>query len=496
MRLRLSLLFLAAVLSQSFADGPEHFVPSHRVNGVGVDRDDISADMLSRRTDLMIDSQTFGIMREGLCLPGAKRITKDPKLQALFKSAAVSSGLPVTLLEAIAYLESWGDAKAQSSAGPRGIMQVSAATAVSMGLKVTYATRYQTSREKVPVKVKGKSKPVYRMVTRRTPYKVLVRDDRLLPERAIPAAAKYIAGMQQKFGGLDWAIFAYHCGQGCVTMMQEITHRARGIPRDDFTVARMFFSNSPAWNRELYEAIQQQMQRDWSPTYWFRIMRAQQLLELYRRDSDEFARMVQEFKSDFFTNVRAPHRLSVWLRRDDLIYRNDSDIRANLGQHLARAFNQPDFFGYALKLSPDQNYLSEASPAALGTLSYIAYETRRLYDETGAKTPFRPLEVTSLVEPEDYARQKIHPEAVSHCSGQVFDIDYSALPPTELECLRFILSDLGWNGYLGFVEQGPENFHIGCSPGSRDFFAGIYQEAQVKVNSIVAEGDKSGVTIR
>jgi hypothetical protein len=491
MRLRLLVLLLTAVLTHSLADGPERFAPTHRVTGIGVARDDLSADVLVSRTDLMVESQTFGIMREAQSLPGAKRITQDLKLQALFKSAAASNGLPATLLEAIAYLESWGDAKAQSSAGPRGIMQVSAATAASMGLKVTYATRYQTIREKVPVKVKGRSKPVMRTVTRRTPYKVLIRDERLLPERAIPAAARYLAGMEQKFGGRDWAVFAYHCGQGCVTMLQDITRRARGIPHDDFTVARMFFSCSPAWNRELYEAIQQQMQRDWSPTYWFRIRRAEQLLELYRRDPDEFARMVQEYKSDFVSNVRAPHRLSVWLRRDDLVYRNDDDIRANAGQHLARAFNQPEFFGYALKLASEQDYLSEASPAAIGTLAYIAYETRRLYEETGAKAPFRPLEVTSLVEPEEYARQKGHPEATSHCSGQVFDIDYSALPPAELECLRFILSDLGWNGYLGFVEQGTDSLHIGCSPGSRDFFADIYQEAQARVASPAGvEADK------
>jgi hypothetical protein len=143
-----------------------------------------------------------------------------------------------------------------------------------------------------------------------------------------------------------------------------------------------------------------------------------------------------------------------------------------------------------VKLANEQDYLSEASPAAIGTLAYIAFETRRLYEETGAKAPFRPLEVTSLVESEDYARHKAHPEAVSHCSGQVFDIDYSALPPAELECLKFVLSDLGWNGYLGFVEQGPDNLHIGCSPGSRDFFAGIYLEAQAKaaLSSVEAQG--------
>ena len=32
--------------------------------------------------------------------------------------------------------------------------------------------------------------------------------------------------------------------------------------RDQLTVPRMFFSNDPAWNRELYQAIEQQMQRE------------------------------------------------------------------------------------------------------------------------------------------------------------------------------------------------------------------------------------------
>jgi len=58
----------------------------------------------------------------------------------------------------------------------------------------------------------------------------------------------------------------------------------------------------------------------------------------------------------------------------------------------------------------------------------------------------------------------------------VFDIDYASLPPGELECLRFVLDDMGWDGYLGFVEEGRENLHIGCAPNARDFFATVFQE--------------------
>jgi len=472
-------LLLLLLAPAGYAATPDRFAPSNRLSGVGASRDDMSDDLLDTRTDLMIQSQTFAIMREPDALAGAKRITSNAQLQSLFKSSGASAGLPSSLIEAIAYLESWGDPKAESPAGPRGIMQVSAATAATMGLKISYATRYRTTREKVAVKGKRGGKTTYRVVTRKTPYRVLLRDERLMPDRAIPAATRYLAGMEQRFGGRDWAIFAYHCGQGCVGMMQDLTRRAQGIPRDKMTVARMFFSSSPAWNRELYEAVQQQMQRDYSPTYWFRVMRAQQLLALYRRDPEEFAHLAAEYKSQFTSgNARAPHRLSVWLKKDDLVYRSDDDIRAGLGTRLVKALNRPDYFGYSLKLVTDRDERTEASPAALGTLAYIAFETRRLFEAMNPKgQKFRPLEVTSLVETEDFARRKGKPEALSHCSGHVFDVDYASLPPAELECLRFVLNDLGWEGYLGFVEDGLDVLHIGCSPGARDFFTSVFEEA-------------------
>ena len=87
--------------------------------GIGVARDDISDDLLDMRTDLMIQSQTFSIMRESQALAGRQAHHRTPKLQALFRSAAAASGMPASLIEAICYLESWGDPKAESPAGPR-----------------------------------------------------------------------------------------------------------------------------------------------------------------------------------------------------------------------------------------------------------------------------------------------------------------------------------------------------------------------------------------
>lgn len=478
-----ALFFLLSLAPLGQAGSPEYFIPAHRVSGIGVARDDLSAELLAVRTDLMIQSQTFAILREQQALAGARRITTNSRLQSIFRSAASQSGLPASLIEAIAYLESWGDPKAESPSGPRGIMQISAATARSMGLKVMVATRYKVSRERVLLASASRGRKArYRYITHRTPYIVTVRDDRMVPERAIPAAARYLAGMEQKFGGRDWAIFAYHCGQGCVAEMQDLTRRARGIPADQITVPRMFFSCNPVWNRELYQAIFSQMQRDWSPTYYFRIMRAQQLLALYRRDPDEFGRLAEEYRGDFTAGSRPQHRLAIWLKHDDLVFHNVDDIRADASKRLAKALDRPDYLGYTLRVNAgiagSSDPYAEASPAALGALSYLAFETRRLFEEMKtAGDRFQPLPVSSLVETDDLARQGSQHEGIAHTSGMVFDIDYSSLPPAEVECLKFVLEDLGWDGYLGFIEDGVASLHIGPSPESRNFFSTVFEES-------------------
>src|SRR5579871_250511 len=203
--MRLTVLFLLGLTSLSRAADSDTFSPTHQLSGVGVSRDDLSDELLQARTDLMIQSQTFSIMREQMAVSGARRITTDRKLQALFRQASERSGIPVDEIEAIAYLESWGDPKAESPSGPRGIMQISHGTAREMGLRIVRSVRYRIVKEKVQVRGKNR-KLVTRTVRHKIPYTVFGRDERLIPERAIPAAANYLARLERKFGGRDWAI--------------------------------------------------------------------------------------------------------------------------------------------------------------------------------------------------------------------------------------------------------------------------------------------------
>jgi transglycosylase-like protein with SLT domain len=457
---------------------PEYFTPEHRLSGVGVDRAEITPRVLDDRTDRMIESETFAILREPQAVSGAERIT-SARLARIFDRAAASSGLPASLISAVAYLESWGDSNAVSPAGPKGIMQFSEATARAAGLRVVRLTRFKITTERKLVRRKN-AKPVYRVVRHRSPYTVTVRDDRLNPERAVPAAANYLARMENKFGGRDWAVFAYHCGEGCISELLPLAQAA--LSQKQPTVAGMFFAASPALHRDLYEAIQRHMQRDYSPTYWFRIMRAEQLLNLYQADRATFRELVDEYRNPTNPARRANDRLMVWLKSEDIFYRSASDLKKAEG--LVKALDDPKLFGFTLpKLSSDPDLYLQASPAAMGTLLYIAFETRRLFEEHKPKGEhFVPLQVVELVSTNDRPAEAgtllVDPEFPEHSTGQVFDIDRSNLPPGERECLNFILDDMGWDGYLGFIQVTGDTLHIGCSPSSREFFAKVFEEAE------------------
>jgi soluble lytic murein transglycosylase-like protein len=472
--------FTAIAFAGWLLPAADYFNPPHRLSAIGVDRAEMTPEVLEARTARMIQSQTFVIMREPQSVSGAERIA-GPKLDRIFHSAAASSGVPASLISAIAYLESWGDAQAISPAGPKGIMQFSEATARAAGLRVVRVTKFKTVSERKLVRKKN-GKPVYRTVRRKIPNTVTTRDDRLNPERAVPAAASYLARLEAKFGARDWAIFAYHCGEGCVSELLPMTQAALSR-KEPPTVAEMFFTASPARHPELYEALQRHMQRDYSPTYWFRVERAEQLLDLFRSDPPAFRQLAEDYRNPISPDRRANDRLKVWLKQEDVFYKSLDDLKQASGTALQRVFDDPQYYGVSLPVMPaDQELYLQASPAAIGTLLYIAFETHRLFDAIKPKGErFLPLRVTELVSTTDRPAEAgsllVDPEFPEHSTGQVFDIDRSNLGRGERECLDFTLEDIGWDGYLGFVQVTGDTLHIGCSPSARELFATVFQDA-------------------
>ena len=118
---------------------------------------------------------------------------------------------------------------------------------------------------------------------------------------------------------------------------------AKGLDDPPASVAKVFFGCSPVWNRDLCEAIHAQMDRDYSPTYWFRVMRAEQLLSMYQDEPAEFRDLAEEYRYPAAPALRAPDRLSAWLKPQDLIYETGDLIRNEDGSKLVSAPDEPDF---------------------------------------------------------------------------------------------------------------------------------------------------------
>ncbi len=460
-------LGLAGVLAPAGGGSAEHFEPAHRLRGIGAERAELTDDAIARRTRRMVESQTFVILRDPRAVAGAQRI-RAVSLQRIFNRAERASGVPAALIAAMAYVESFGNARAQSPTGPRGIMQISSGTARSIGLKIVYAKRYRTVTRTRRVR-NSQGKLVSRRVRVRVPYSVLVRDDRMVPARAIPAAARYLARLSEKLGGLDWAVFAYHCGESCAAMMRKLTEDADGIG-PPYTVAKMFFGGSPAANRDLYLAVQRAMKRDYSPTYWFRVARARELLALNRKDPAGFRKLAATFRYAADPKRRAPHRLALWLGRDE----SSGSGETGSGPDPIKALHDPDYYGFRILAGRDAD-AGEGSSSALGTLAYIAFETRRLHEAMNVEETFAPLEASF----KPVSLEARGGEADANSSGHVFDIDCGDLPAGEREALEFVLDELGWEGHLGFFRAAPGSglLHIGASPASRGFFHKVFADA-------------------
>src|SRR5687768_6731166 len=73
-------VIVAAILTPSlfgqlsWFGSKQSFAPSNRLAGIGVERPQISDVLLARRAELMIESQTFGILRDPRSLEGAQRV--------------------------------------------------------------------------------------------------------------------------------------------------------------------------------------------------------------------------------------------------------------------------------------------------------------------------------------------------------------------------------------------------------------------------------------
>ncbi len=467
--------------------GQNYFQPSMRLPGIGLSRVNIDNEALNLRTQRSIEAQTFAIMRDPRAVLWAERVNSKQN-QSLFLKGSKVTGFSKELVEGLICIESGGDPNAESPTGPKGLMQMAGATAKRIGLEIMYEIRYRIiSPQKKSLKPK------------KVPYKFLVKDERLDPEKSLMAGMRYLAALTKKYGREDFALWAYHSGEGYPNKALAL---ARKYKIENPTVAKLFFDNSPIHHKDLFDLIQKDMSKDFGSTYYFRVKKAAELMALYRSSPDSYRALANAFQNSVDAQKRAPNRLFVWYSPKDIKYHSRSDLAEAKNKKLFAVPVAPAFLGFEPRTSgfgaigemdPEHRELYLQAPKeVLGMLEYVSFETRRLWNALDKKKEiYVPLSPTAFIRDMDYqvklqtgnkqsaANINARTDLPTHTIGAV-DVSYLKLPKTEFECLKFVVQDLGWDEYLGFFEESKsqKTFHLAPAPSQIDFYKSVYEEAK------------------
>lgn len=476
--------------------GP-YFVPKHTMPGIGVGREGMSAEALSKRTEAKIKWAIFLFLRDPQIVQGVKNCVSNAPIQNILTKGAQESGFPRDDSEAMMVLESVCRWNAASGTGAEGIMQIVKGTAKLMGLKVGQFIAKKIRTIKIALRnkkgeiIKRKGKPVYQTRQRSTTHRYS-QDERLKPAIAIPKADHYLAQLSKRYASQDMAVFAYHCGEGCAARFIEIARQTEEMREGSITPAKLYFLCNPIHNRELCDAIAYNMTRDNSPEYWFKKEAMKFLLELARNDYGKFDQLVSEYQNQQTPKKRTPSRLWAWLLNRNKAYAENLDGLDGASAHqILRLFNNSDYYGFNLRISGANDNPTAAesesasytiSPDALGALLYIAYETRRLFETGHYREKWVPLDATLIGNLEQhlyFENMGMQQDFLKQASGKVFDISLDNLGTHELESLQFILKDLEDNGSIGFVPDRSRKkaLMIGPSPSSLPLFNQVLQDA-------------------
>jgi len=265
----------------------------------------------------MVQTQTFGILREPRA-PAARRLTPT-RAAIAFPIGRRAQRVPAKRPGSYGLPGKAGAMHGREPRRPKGIMQISEATAHDMGLAVKHATLYRKVKERVAAPPSAASRN-----SNRNPQDSLFGHRTGRPPGSAapfppppPTWPAWSAGSAAATGYLRLPL---RPGLRCANARSHAP-RQRRTQRAGHRRAHVFFVQPGVESRAL-RSHPAGMQRDWSPTYWFRVRRAEQLLALYREDPAAFASLAREYQSDF-TSARPPHRLSVWLRRPDLVFHSD-----------------------------------------------------------------------------------------------------------------------------------------------------------------------------
>ena len=457
--------------------------------GLGADRSSLTAEQIAARSARLEASTSFSLLRFPAALRAPARIF-DPQLWRHIEAAARAHDLDPMLLAGMIFIESYGDPLAKSPTGPAGIAQLTRTSARELGLATGKKVRVGSKAVKKTRWVgTGKNRRKVVQTVQQPIYKII--DERYVPERAISAMARRVNSRRSWLGGnVDFAVAEYHMGAGRMAKLLSAyfnrTLRVSDVPaqmRDaDLTYPELFWTNTPYFRSEVYEALDDLNRVDFSPTYYFRVRQAMRLLEMYRQSPDKYAELASGYQGRFGWDVLPSWQ---WSFINQPITGASADAREPgvLHQDISERFVLlPDIaslFGVRALASS-----MSAERSTIGSALFVAHHLKRL--QGGRYSGFEitrmlanlnacPAEASAAGGSggcEDEASEPLH------ALGWAFDVPSAGLSRTDQRDLKFILTDLRQAGLLAYVEDGRQpTFHVVRHPDHAARFEQFYWDA-------------------
>jgi hypothetical protein len=213
----------------------------------------------------------------------AKRVER---FRALIETAAAGGPVPADMLEALVFLESAGRPEViagDDPAGAAGLTQILAETGRDLlGMPVDLAASRTLTRAIDAALARGNSRRAALLRARRRRV-----DTRFDPRQALAGAVRYLSLAKAHFGRSDLAVVSYHMGMGNLEQVlrayvggSNAAPIATLVRQHHLSWVEVYFNSSPIRHAAAWRLLNQFS--DDSQTYYWRILAALQIIQLYR----------------------------------------------------------------------------------------------------------------------------------------------------------------------------------------------------------------------
>ncbi len=385
----------------------------------------------------------------------------------LVEAAVEGTEIDADLLEAIVFLESGGRPDVIAGDDPEaasGLTQILAETAQSfLGMPVNL----DRSRA-LTVRIAGAERRGDLARAERLRAERRAIDARFDPAQALAGTVRYLSRAFERLGREDLAVVSYHMGIGNLTdVLRAYTGTGTETPvpelvdENDLSWARVFFDTAPDWHAAAHRLLARL--GDDSPTYYWRVLAAAEIMRLYRDDFDRLQELdlLHGAKASAEEALHPPSETDrfadgVDLQRawDDVVLQPLPDDPARLGFTV-----DPSMGELASRLGRPRGLYRGLRKEALALLVYVGSRVQAI---GGAS---QPLQVTSSVRDDEYQSllRATNPEAAQryslHTTGYAFDVRRRYESGAQAQAFQFVLDDLTARGLIAWARE-PAAIHV------------------------------------